>query len=288
MYRIVAIFGFVVAVCPLVWAGAAAADPPTAAAQTDRAASDDKAVINARKAAGLAEQAMKFHFTGKPGLASALYWQAYKLDPQPGYLYSAGRAAQKAGKLTEAAATYAEVLKIAAADSPFAIKAQARLDEIKTNPASKPASAVPPPQNPDKTTPKIPDPPTKPTPTEPIPAPPALPPPPSTTDSTSGWIMVGGGVLAIGGGVLLGLGALNTANQLDGYKDPKTGKYDLSKIDRDELRVQESSYNLRVVGAYGLGIAGVGAVVVGALWLGNAGKVALAPSGRGMSLAVRW
>ncbi len=260
---------------------AALALGPPALMTSDAIAAPD----NASKASVLAEQAMKFHFGGQPALAIALYRQAYKLDPQPGYLYSAGRAAQKAGQLDTAKADFEAVVAKVPADSPFAIKARARLAEI----AAEKAKAKPP--EPEKPAPAVVKPAPKPVVTTPPPAAPAPPAPaaPARANSTA-WAMLGGGAMVLGGGVLLGIGALNEAELLDSYKDPKTGKYDLSRIDRDELRAREGSYNLRVIGAYGLGGVGLAAAIAGALWLrdGDGTKVSLAPTGRGLHIGVSW
>jgi len=284
--------------------------PPAAAADS-----------NAAKATVLAEQAMKFHFGGKPALAIALYKQAYKLDPQPGYLYSAARAAHKAGLLDEAHRDYTAVLALVDQKSPFYAKAKQRLDEVikaraaaaktKKPEATKPADAPG-----DK---KAGDTASKPDPAAPSAAvpvkkpenePPAGPvvvkkpenkgpdgavvakpspvtPAPPSWHGTAGFAAVGVGFVAAGGALLLAMGAVNQAERLDGYKDPDTGKYDSSKIGREELRTEETSHNLKVIGAYGLGIVGVAAIGLGAkLLLAGSERVAIRPAGRGLQLAV--
>jgi len=62
------------------------------------------------KASALSEQGTKFYLGGQFGAAEALFREAYKLDPVPGYRYSAARAAHKGGKLKVALADYNHVI----------------------------------------------------------------------------------------------------------------------------------------------------------------------------------
>jgi len=95
---------------------------------------------NTAKASVISEQAMKLHLAGQFAAAEALFREAYKLDPVDGYLYSAARAAHKAGHLNAAKADYQKLIETST-NSQFSVKAKFHLEAINKAQAAKPDPA---------------------------------------------------------------------------------------------------------------------------------------------------
>ena len=79
----------------------------------------------------MSKQALAFYQQGKFRVAAQLYERAYQLDPShPEFLYGAGRAEHKAGRLWQAKQYYERLLERVPADSPHGVKGTQHLAAV--------------------------------------------------------------------------------------------------------------------------------------------------------------
>ena len=264
---------------------------------------------NAAEAHVLAKQAAKLFRKGRGKLAAELFKQAYGLDPDPGYLYSAARAEHQQGKLETAIETYEKVIRVAGKNSPFHAKAKTHLarawvdlekvnnshaggaskDRQRHKPKAKLPAAAQPTPTPTKVKASAPETTVKPQ--------------PGAWKHGVGWTSLVIGVLAAGSGAVIGAMAMTESAALDEKiedsktYDPNKQKMviDLNKLNltQGQLKDKEQSINDRIFGAWMLG--GVGAVGLAAAgWMlataPQRSTVALLPNSRlrGVTMLVRF
>ena len=264
------------------------------------------AAPEAANAAVISEQATKLHFAGQYGGAEALFREAYRLDPVPGYLYSAARAAHKGGKYEVAIATY-EQLITQSPGTQFAMKAQLHRDKLKATLAADAAAKAPPAK---ASTAKLPEPvaanpapspaPPKPAPVvaapTPAPQPAATPAPsaavarqaaPNSGRSTAFVALGAGGLSLIAAGTFAALWA-GEKSDYDALKQPN-GTIVGTKTDLDS-RVESMNNKLLVAyitGGVGLAAAGFGAYLL-ATRTGEGATVSIVPQTNGAILVARF
>jgi hypothetical protein len=275
-----------------------------AVAVTAQAGTKDE---NATEAHVLAKQGARFFKKGQGRLAAELFKQAFKLDPDPGYLYSAARAEHQQGKLETAIETYEQVIRVAGPSSPFHSKSKKHLAHAWADLEQGKRTTAPPrpPPNPAsepsifKRVKRTSDPAPK-----PLPAATGAPTvphagavqqatPATTWKRSAGWTSLVIGALSAGSGAVAGAMAMTTSDALDENYRPGTKIWDTSKITLAEVNAKEREINSQVTTAWVLG--GVGAVGLAAgVWMlataPSSSNVALLPAGdlRGMQVYMRF
>ncbi len=215
-------------------------------------------------ALALSKQALEAYLAGDFAGAEALYTQAYRTwSGEPLYLYNAARAAERAGHREAAERMYQEYLSKAPPGQPEVAKARFHLGELR---ASKPtAPAVPPPKNPG----------------------------PAAGSAGKGAgglaLLITGGVVAVGGGLLLG-SAASDQSELDSRLGQRDAKGNIIGISHTDAVAKQSGINTKEYIGWGMVGAGAVAGILGAVLMANSpsSRVVLLPQERGMALALRF
>lgn len=236
---------------------------PAWAEQLDESAPDPEP----RQAAlDLSKRALDAYLAGRYAEAEKLYADAWRLWPTEAlYLYNAARAAERAGHLEAAERMYSLYLDKAPAGQAEIAKARFHLSEIRSL--------------------------RKPT---PPPGKPAVPPSGHATGPSSALglgILITGGVVAVGGGLLLG-SAASDQTELDTRLSQRDGTGAIIGISHTDALAKQNAINTSKYIGWGLVGGGAVAGIAGAILLARApaGRVAILPDvqGRGVLLSLRF
>ena len=242
--------------------------------------------------------------------AAELYHTAFKINPQPAFLFNAARSEQRIMLLDEAEKHFEQVLTLVGLDDRTRSRTKMHLQEIATvrkalaSAQAKAAAAKKPEvkQTPKPVVKPTPKPEVKPAP-KPVKAPVAEGPvkaaqPPVTVTTgqgawqgTAGWASLGTGVVLAGIGGWLLISYMGDQTALDQKQETLDGAGKVADISFEEYEEeQQSLWTRRGLGAGAVGI-GLAAVGVGAWMLATAPEdkpVVIAPSAGGATLAWRF
>lgn len=211
-------------------------------------------------ALALSKQGLDAYLAGRYLEAEQRYAEAWRLWPgEPLYLYNAARAAERAGRLEAAERMYSLYLDKAPPGQAEIAKARFHLAEIKAN--RKHAGAGP----------------------------------GAATGSARGTaglaILITGGVVAVGGGLLLG-SAASDQTDLDTRLGQRNAQGEIVGISHTDALAKQNAINTSKYIGWGMVGGGAVAGVTGAILMATApsSRVALAPAldGRGVQLAWRF
>ena len=235
---------------------------PAWAEQVDESAPDPEPRAAALE---LSKRALDAYLAGRYTESERLYADAWRMWPTEAlYLYNAARAAERAGHLEAAERMYSLYLDKAPAGQAEIAKARFHLAEIRS--LRKPAS----------------------------PGKPALPPSGPTTGPSNALglgILITGGVVAVGGGLLLG-SAASDQTELDTRLSQRDGTGAIIGINHTDALAKQNAINTSKYIGWGLVGGGAVAGIAGAILLARApsGRVAILPDvqGRGVLLSLRF
>ena len=219
---------------------------PAAAEQRDEPG--EPAVEPRQAALDLSKRALDAYLAGKYAEAERLYADAWRLWPAEAlYLYNAARAAERAGHQEAAERLYSLYLDKAPAGQAEIAKARFHLGEIRA------LHRAPPPAK--------------------------TPAPPSGTSNALGLgILITGGVVAVGGGVLLG-SAASDQTELDTRLNQRDSSGAIIGISHGDAQAKQNAINTSKYIGWGLVGGGALAGITGAVLLsrGSASRVTLLP-----------
>ena len=239
-------------------------------------------------ALGAHTAATHMYKTGNFKQAAELYHTAFKIDPQPAFLFNAARSEQRLMLLDVAEKHFKQVLQLKGLDERTRSRAKMHLQEIaavrKVVASAKASSAKPatPPAGKNEA---------RPAPTKPVMPSTTLAAGQGTWKAPAGWASVGTGAVLTGVGAWLLISYMSDQTALDERQDKVNGDGKVLGISYDKYEEEQQALWTRRglgIGATGVGLAAAG---VGAWMLLTAPEdnpVAILPTARGALLVWRF
>lgn len=216
-----------------------------------------------QQALELSKDALNAYLAGEFARAERLYGEAYRLAPQEHlYLYNAARAAERAGHLDAAERMYDDYLRRADPGQAEVAKARHHLAELRAAHQPLPEPRKPPPKQPG-----------------------------AGRGAAGLGLLITGGVVAVGGGVLLGTAA-GDQSELNARLAQVDAKGNIIGISHGDAVARQSRINTsEYIGWAMLGV-GAAAAVAGGVLMGTAPdqrvSVGPGPGGVGLQVALRF